>query len=147
MLDMVLHDLDHHDGVIHDQPDGKHQPEQGEGIDGETKQREEGKGADQRDRHGQQRDERGAPALQEDEHHDDDQHHRFEQCVLDFLHPLGHRQRRVQRDDVVQVGREAQFQSGHEFLRPVGGIHGIGTRQLVKGNQGARPPLSRASMS
>ena len=71
VLDVVLHDLDHHDGVVHHQADGQHQAEQREGVDGEAKEREQGERADQRDRHRQQRNERRAPALQEEEHHQD----------------------------------------------------------------------------
>ena len=46
--------------------------------------------------HGQGRDQGGPPALQEDEHHDDDQHQRLEQGVDDLLDALTHRLGRVQ---------------------------------------------------
>ena len=43
--------------------------------------------SDQRDRNGQQRNQRGAPALQEDVDDQDDQHQRFDQRVYDFVMP------------------------------------------------------------
>ena len=122
LLDVVLHDLDDHDGVVHHQADGQHQAEERQRVDGEAEQREQRERADQRHRHRQQRDERRAPALQEDEHHDDDEHDGLDQSVLDFLHALGHRQRRVERDHVIHVRREALLQFRHERLGVVGGV-------------------------
>ena len=101
------------------------------------KQREQGEGADQRHRHRQQRNQGRPPALQENEHHEDDQHDGLDQRVFDFLHALGDRQRGVERDDVVQVGRKALLERRHELLGAVGGVHGIGAGQLVECDQGA----------
>ncbi len=103
MLDVVLDRFDHHDGVIHHQADGEHQAEKRQGVDGKTEQGKQGKRADQGNRHRQQRDQGRAPALQEQEHHDDDQHQGFNQRFLDFLHALGDGQGRVQGDRVVEV--------------------------------------------
>ena len=71
-FDVVLHCLDHDDGVIDDKADGQHQSEQRERVDGEAERREDDERADERDRHGEQRDECRAPALQE---YVDDQDH------------------------------------------------------------------------
>ena len=72
LLDVALDGLDHDDGVIHHQSNGQHQAEQGERVDGKPEHREKRKGPDERNRHGQQRDERCPPALEEDIN---DQHH------------------------------------------------------------------------
>ena len=72
LLDVAFNGLDDDDGVIHHQSNGEHQAEKGEGVDGKPKYREQRKGSHQRNRHGQQRDERRPPALQEniyDDHH------------------------------------------------------------------------------
>jgi hypothetical protein len=62
---------------------------------------------------------RRPPALQEDEDDDHHQHQRFEQRVLDLLDPFGDRQRRVERDDVVEVGRETLLDLLHQRLGAV----------------------------
>ena len=56
LLDVVLDGLHDHDGVVHHQPDGQHQPEQRQRVDGEAQQREHRERPHQRHRHGQQRD-------------------------------------------------------------------------------------------
>ena len=63
--------------------------------------------ADERDRHGQQRDQRRPPALQEDEDDEDDQEQRLPERVGDLAHALGDGLRRVERHRVVQVLRES----------------------------------------
>ena len=64
--------------------------------------------------------------------HQDD---RLDERVLDFLHALGDRQGGVERDHVVQVGREALLELGHERPGIGGGLHGVGIGQLVEGDQ------------
>ena len=67
LLDVVLDRLDHDDGVVDHEADGEHQPEERQRVDGEAEQREDRERADERDRHGEERNERGPPALQEEE--------------------------------------------------------------------------------
>ncbi len=52
VLEMVLHGLDHHDGVIHHDADGEHEAEHGEHVYAEAERRKEDERAEQRDRHG-----------------------------------------------------------------------------------------------
>ena len=42
LFDVMLHRLHHHDGVIHHQADGQHQPEQRKRVDGKAQHRETG---------------------------------------------------------------------------------------------------------
>jgi len=72
LFDVALHAFDDDDGIVDHQADGQHQPEHRKGIDGEAKEREKNKGAHQRDGYGQQRDQRGAPVLQEEVDNQDD---------------------------------------------------------------------------
>jgi hypothetical protein len=67
LLDVVLDGLHDDDGVIHHEPDGEHEAEQRQRIDGEAEEREDHERADQRHRHRERRDQRGAEALQEDD--------------------------------------------------------------------------------
>ncbi len=138
MLDMVLDRLDDDDGIVNYQTDGQHQAKQRQRIDREAEQREEHESADQRYRHRQQRDQRRPPALQEDEDDDDDQHQRLDQGVLDFLDALGHRQRGIEGDDIVKVGREALLDLFHQLLGAVGRFQGIGARHQVEGDESGR---------
>ena len=117
LLDMVLDRLDDHDGVVHDQADGQHQPEQGQRVDGETEQRKQRERADQRDRYGQQRDQGGPPALQEEEDDDDDEHQRFKERMHDLVDTLSHGQRRIERGHIIQVRREPRLHLLHELVR------------------------------
>ena len=134
----MLHRLHHDDGVVNHQTDGQHQTEQGQGVDGETEQGEKGKGTHQRHRHRQEWDEGGPPPLEEDENHDHHQQERLQQGNNYLAHTLGNSQGGIQGDDVVQVGRKALLQLGHELLGAVGRQQGIGARHLVEGDGRAR---------
>ncbi len=70
--DVALDVFHHDDGVVHHDADGQHQAEQRQRVERETEQVHDREGADQRHRHGGQRNDRGAPGLQEQDHH---QHH------------------------------------------------------------------------
>ena len=88
LLDMVLHCLHHDDGVINHKADGKDQAEEGQGIDGEAEEREEGKGTDQGDGDRAQGYEGRPPPLEEEEYHDDDEDEGFDQGLDDLFHAL-----------------------------------------------------------
>jgi hypothetical protein len=77
--------LDHHDGVVHQQADGQHHAEHGQRVDREAEGRQHAEGAEQHHRHGDGRDQRGAEVLQEQVHHQEDQHHRLDQRLHHFL--------------------------------------------------------------
>src|SRR5437016_1381006 len=100
MLDVMLDGFDDDDGIIDDEADGQHETEQRKGIHREPEYREERKGANEGDRHGEQRNERGAPALQEDEDDHDDEDEGLNQRVLDFHHALRHGERGIETDSV-----------------------------------------------
>ena len=63
--------FEHHNGVVHDQPDGQHQGEQGEQVDGEVHRRERRESANHGNRHRDGGDEGRAQVAQEqkDHHH------------------------------------------------------------------------------
>ncbi len=64
--------FDDDDGVVDEQADGQHEAEQCQGVDRIAEGGQHAEGAEQDDRHGDRRDQGGAPVLQEDEHDDED---------------------------------------------------------------------------
>ena len=84
-IHQTLDILDHHNGVIHQESDGEDEPEERHRIDREARSVEDSESAEQDDGHRNGGDQGRAPALQENEHHDDDQHDRFDQRFDDFL--------------------------------------------------------------
>ncbi len=71
VLDVVLDRLDDDDRVVDDEADREDEAEQRQRVDREAEHRKEDERADERHGHGEQRDQRRAPALQEEEHDDD----------------------------------------------------------------------------
>jgi hypothetical protein len=127
---VALDVLDDHDRVVHDDPDRQHQSEERERVDAEAEGVHGGKGADQRDRHGGQRDQRGAPGLQEDDHHDHDQHDRLEQGLDHGLDRLAHEDRRVVDDAVLQACGEGLGDLGQLGAHVARELQRVGARRL-----------------
>ena len=75
-LDVVLDRLDDEDRVVDDQPDREHQPEERQRVDRKAQQRKYRERTHQRNRHGEQRDERRPPVLQKQEDDQDDERRR-----------------------------------------------------------------------
>ncbi len=128
--DITLDVLHYHDGVIHHDADRQHQPEQAQGIEREAEQVEYAKGPDHRNRHRQQRNNRGAPGLQKQDH---DQHHqgdRFQQRMHHRADGVAHEHGRVVRRGPLHVVREARRQLGHFSAHRVREIDGVGARRL-----------------
>ena len=69
--------LDHDDRVIDQDADGEHHAEQRQHVDREAEHQKHRAGAEQRYRHHDGRNERVADVLQKQQHHQEDQHHRF----------------------------------------------------------------------
>ena len=143
-FDVPLHAFDHDDRVVHHQPDRQHQPKERKRVDGKTEQRKEHERADERNRHGQQRDQRGAPALQEKKDDKDDQGERDQQSLDDFLDAFRDRASRVQRNGEIHVLGKALFHLRHQLLDAGGGVDGVRAGQLIAGNDGARLAVEAA---
>ena len=76
LLDVAADVLEHHDGVVDDEAGGDGQRHQRQVVEAVAEQVHDAEGADQRDRHGDAGDERGAHVAQEHEHDQDHQHDR-----------------------------------------------------------------------
>ena len=111
LLDVALDVFDDDDGVVDDDTDREHEAEQRQRVERDADQAHDEERADQRHGDGQDRDDRGAPRLQEQDDDEDDEHERFDQRVdhgVDReLDELG----RIVDDRVADTRREVLFQS------------------------------------
>ena len=80
--DVALDVLDHDDRVVDHDADRQHQPEQRQVVQREAEQRHDEERADQRDRNRDQRNDRGAPGLQEQDDDQNDEQDRLEDRLL-----------------------------------------------------------------
>src|SRR5215510_887157 len=106
----MLHRLNDHDGVVNYETDRQHQTEKREGVNRETEQWEDHERTDQRHGHGEQRDQRRSPTLQEEIDHEGHENDRGDERFDNFLYPLRNRERGIDRDLVIEVGWEACLQ-------------------------------------
>ena len=109
----VFHD---DDSIIHHDTDGEHEAEQREIIQRETKHLHHRERTDQRHGHGQQRNERRAPRLQEHDDHDDDEENRFNQRMQHRLDGRADELRRIVVHAVVHAGRESFLHLQHHAI-------------------------------
>ncbi len=132
-VDVMLDRFDHDDGVVDDETDGQHQAEERKSVDGESEHWEQNEGADERDGHGQQRNQGGAPALQEDIDDQNDQQQRNAERDHNLVDTCRDSFGGIERNAVVNAFGEG----GREFLHALadrgGGCNRIGARQLVNG--------------
>src|ERR1700691_235089 len=145
LLDVALHTFDHNDGIVDHKTDRKHQTKERKRVDGKTEQRKKYECAQQRNRHRKQRNQRGAPALQEDENHEDNERKRDQKSCDDFLHALRDRTRGIQRKHVIQILRKALLHLRHQPIHAGGSIYRIRGRELIGGNDGARLAIETSS--
>ncbi len=134
LLDMALYAFDDNDGVIYDEADRQDQPEHRKRVDREAKEREENKRTYQRDGNGQQRDQCSAPVLQKKVDHQDHQNDGNQQGDNELLHAFCNCARLVKRYGVIHILWEALLHLGHQFSDACGRLDGVGTRQLINGN-------------
>src|SRR5581483_6759018 len=143
-FDVALDGFDDDDGVIDDEADGEDEAEEGEGVDGKTKDGEEGEGADERDGDGEERNERGAPALEENIDDKNDEGESLPEGGEDFLDAAADGKGGVKRNGVIEVGGEAALELGHEVSDAFGGVEGVGAGELVDGEDSGGTPVEAA---
>src|SRR5512135_3704769 len=80
-----MHRLDHHDRVVHHDPDRQHQREERDQVDRDTEQQQEKEGPDEGYRNRQSRDQRGTPIPEEQVDHQRHEHEGLEQGVEHLL--------------------------------------------------------------
>ena len=102
----VFHRFDHYDGIIYNQPDSKNHGEEGQGINGESKNFKGSKGAKKGYRHRNHRDKGRSPVLQEDIHNDSYQKEGFHKCFNNFLDRSVNEIGVIHVDDIFHIIRE-----------------------------------------
>ena len=122
--------LHHHDGVVDHDADGEHEAEEREIVEGEAQGLQEGEGADQGDRDGDNRDDRSAPGLQEQQHDDDHKARRLVDRLEHLIHRFGDELRRIVDDPVFHPRGEGFRQLGHGRFEAMGCVERIGAGLL-----------------
>src|ERR1700733_639507 len=100
---MALHTFHNDDCVIHHQSNRKHQAKKRKCVNRKTKQREEDERAYQRNRYGQEWNQRRAPALKKKKNNNDNQGERDQKSLNDLLDTLSHGKRRVEGDGEIHI--------------------------------------------
>ena len=128
--DVALDILDHHDRVVDHDADRQHQAEEGQHVEREAEPVEHGERADQRHRDGDDRNDRHAPGLQEDDDDDDHQRDGLEDRLVDLVDRFGDELGRVVDDVVGEARREILGELGDRRLDLVGRRERVGARPL-----------------
>ena len=111
--DIALDILHHDDRVIDDDADCQHKAEQRQVVERNAQRVQHREGADQRNRDGNDRNDRGAPGLQEQEYHADDQQDGDEDRRHHLMHRLSNEDGRIVDDDVIDAWRKILLQALH----------------------------------
>ncbi len=127
-----------HDSVVDHDTDCQHQTEQRQEVDGEAEHIHARKSANDRDRHCDDWNERRAPVLQEDEHHQHDENDRLDEGVYHFLDGDLDELRRIERDRVIDTRREARLQLVHTVLNEFHRVERIRARLQIDCNRNCR---------
>ncbi len=117
--------LNHDDGVIHQQTDGEHHPEHGEGVYRVAEGRQYRKRTEQDDRHRDGRDKRRAEVLKEEIHHQEHQHDRFDQRFHHFENRDFNERRGVIRVNHFQTAREERLKTSNGLTHRFSGIQRV----------------------
>src|ERR1039458_3462159 len=104
---MALDVFNDDDGVVDDQTGGQRDAEQGQRVDGKTKQLDEGERADERNRNGDGGDDGGAPVFKEDEDNENHENDGFAQGGNDVADRFADGVGGVERQLVLHARRKA----------------------------------------
>ena len=115
-LHVFFYVFDDYDSIIDNHTDGQYEREKRQRIDSEIQDHEGGKGTDDGNRHGQDRDQGGAPLLQEHKDHKDDQEQRLDESHLYFFDGCIDEGRIIYDDFVIQIRREIFLRFRQDFL-------------------------------
>ncbi len=129
----VLH---HHDRIVHQQSDGDHHGEHRQHVDREAEGRQCRAGAQQDDRYGNGRDQRGSDVAHEQPHHQEDQHDGLDQRFDRLADRHAHKRRGVVGIDHLDAGREEITHLAQLCPDPLGGIECIRARRLADRQDG-----------
>ena len=117
--------LNDHDRIVHDQANGQHEAKKRECVDGKTQQREDREGPDERNGHGQHRNQRRPPPLKKDKDNQHDQRERRGERLDDFVDAFRDGMGGIQGEDIVEVRRKALLQLLHAPFDALLGLEGV----------------------
>ena len=130
-IKLGMHGLNHHDGIVNHDGDSQQQGREYKQVDGEAHQVEEEERTDERYGNGNQRDQRGAPVLQEDVNHEEHQDEREDQGEYHLLDRGEEELRDVHVDAVFQSRWERLCLFLKHFLTVAGNLCGIRASHLL----------------
>ncbi len=139
-LDVLQHD----DRVVDDDADRQHHAEQRQGVDRVAVQVQAGERAGQRHRHRDHRNDRRAPALQEQVHDEEDQQHRLAQRLQHLADRHLDEARRVVRRRVLEALGEARRQLGHRRVDRLRHRERVGARRQEDADERRRLAVEAA---
>ena len=140
----AVHVLHHHDGVVHHDADGQNQSQQRQHIQREPEKHHHAEGADQRDRHGHNGNDRCAPALQREVNDQNHQQQGLEQRAVNVMDRLRNIRGHVERDVVGDALGKTQADLFHRLPDRFGDLHGVRSRQHVDVQYGGVPAVYAA---
>ena len=130
--EVALDVFDDDDGVVDDESGGESDAEECEGVDAESEDLDEGKGADERDRDGDGGNDGGSPVLQEEEDDDDDDDDGFTDGADDLMDGFANDQGRIDGDDPAEAGGIGLFQLGQNGAAALVDVESVGVRELLE---------------
>ena len=119
--------LEHDDRVVDDDADRQHHREQRQRVDRIAERVDAGERTDQRHRHGGERNDRRAPALQEQVDDEEHEQHRLAERLQDFTDRHLDEARRVVRDRIGETFRETRRQLRDLGLDRLGDVERVRT--------------------
>ena len=128
--------LDDDDGVVDDDAGGEDDAEERQRVDREVEELEERERADERHRNRHRRDDRAAPVLQEQEHHEDDEPDGFGQRLQHLDDRLADDADVVERQAPLETGREAPLEPLHLAHHALKRLERVGRRQQLDADAG-----------
>ena len=137
-FDVVLDGFHDHDGVIDHDADRKDDAEKRDVVDRESESRHRRESADERNRNGDERDDRRAPGLEKNKHDENDKRDGLEERLLHFVDRLAHGRCRVVDNCVVEPDGEALLELSHFLAHGVRGGKRVRARELENADRGGR---------
>ena len=136
LAQIALDVLHHHDRVVHDNANREDESEQRQVVQREAERRHDEERADQRNRNGDDRDDRGAPRLQEQDNDDHDQDDGLEDGLDHLVDRLLDELRGVVDDAVAHPFREAPGKLLHRAEHGRRGGERVRARPLENSDRG-----------
>ena len=115
VFDVAFGGFDDDNRVVNDKANREHQAEKRKRVQRKSEDGKKRERADQRDRHGEHRNQRRAPALQKNKDDDGHQNQRDDERAQDVVHALRNGERGVEGSHIIQIGGKTLLEFRHEF--------------------------------